>query len=204
MIVEKSTGSGIYRIINLINEKFYVGSAKNFYVRSNLHKSQLKRNIHFNKHLQSSWNKYGEENFKFEIIKECSKEELITNEQHFIDVLKPQYNKCKVAGSRLGTIHSVESRRKISENRKVEKLTDEWKKNIAEAHRGNVLSMETRQKISKSHTGKLKSTETRLRMSNSKKGLPSPNRGKIASEDTRKKQSESRKRFLENKKLSLI
>jgi hypothetical protein len=47
--------SGIYKIINKINNKYYVGSSK-----------------HINPHLQNAWNKYGQNNFDFVITEECS------------------------------------------------------------------------------------------------------------------------------------
>jgi len=60
--------SGIYKIINKVNNKFYVGSSRNLRRRKRDHFSELKKNIHFNKHLQGAWNKYGGENFEFKII----------------------------------------------------------------------------------------------------------------------------------------
>ena len=51
--------SGIYQIKNLVNEKIYVGSAINLYQRKCEHFSDLRKNIHDNPHLQSSYNKYG-------------------------------------------------------------------------------------------------------------------------------------------------
>lgn len=59
--------SGIYKII-CINNKFYIGSSVNIGVRLKDHVRLLKRNKHQNKYLQNSWNKYGEKNFRFEII----------------------------------------------------------------------------------------------------------------------------------------
>jgi len=60
--------SGIYKILNKINGKYYVGSTKNFNNRWNSHKSSLNRNEHTNIHLQNSYNKFGKENFDFIII----------------------------------------------------------------------------------------------------------------------------------------
>ena len=53
---------GIYRITNLINSKFYIGSSSNLKKRLYEHQRELNLGIHTNKHLQSAWNKYGEEN----------------------------------------------------------------------------------------------------------------------------------------------
>lgn len=61
---------GIYKIINVINNKFYVGSAVNFAERKRKHWWMLRKNTHANKHLQSAWGKYGEQAFRFVIVEE--------------------------------------------------------------------------------------------------------------------------------------
>ena len=73
--------SGLYRIINKINNKFYIGSTTNIIERFYNHRSQLNRNIHDNSYLQRSWNKYGKDNFDFITLKECEEKDLITEEQ---------------------------------------------------------------------------------------------------------------------------
>ena len=61
---------GIYKIINVINNKFYVGSAVDFTARKRRHWWALRSQRHANKHLQAAWNKYGEEAFTFVIVEE--------------------------------------------------------------------------------------------------------------------------------------
>ena len=87
---------GIYVIRNIINDKCYYGSAKNIKRRWTKHKSQLKYNRHENVILQRAWNKYGEENFMFEIVEKCCENELLTIEQKYLD-LEPEYNIAKQA-----------------------------------------------------------------------------------------------------------
>jgi len=60
--------SGIYKIICLNNNKFYIGSSTNINQRLKNHINLLNQNKHKNKYLQNSWNKYGEQNFKYEIV----------------------------------------------------------------------------------------------------------------------------------------
>jgi len=60
----------IYKIINLVNDKFYVGSTTNKKIRFRQHRKLLRGNRHHCKHLQSAWNKYGEEKFTFEVVEE--------------------------------------------------------------------------------------------------------------------------------------
>ena len=62
----------IYKIINLVNDKFYVGSTTNKKVRFREHRKQLRGNRHHCKHLQASWNKYGEEKFLFAVVEEVA------------------------------------------------------------------------------------------------------------------------------------
>ena len=59
---------GIYKITNLANGKIFVGLGKNLAGRINRHKFALKFGSEEIKELQSDFNKYGEENFKFEEI----------------------------------------------------------------------------------------------------------------------------------------
>lgn len=61
---------GIYKIINVVNNKFYVGSAEDFTRRKRIHWWQLRRGTHGNKHLQAAWLKYGEPAFTFVIVEE--------------------------------------------------------------------------------------------------------------------------------------
>jgi group I intron endonuclease len=60
----------IYKIVNLVNDKFYVGSTVNKKVRFREHRKQLRGNRHHCKHLQAAWNKYGEEKFDFRVVEE--------------------------------------------------------------------------------------------------------------------------------------
>jgi group I intron endonuclease len=60
----------IYKIINVINGKFYVGSTTNQKVRFRQHRKLLRGNRHHCKHLQAAWNKYGEDKFAFAVIEE--------------------------------------------------------------------------------------------------------------------------------------
>ena len=77
---------GIYKYTNLINGKVYIGQSDNINQRRKAH-----RNSPFNPN-SSTYNcvfyrairKYGLENFKFEIIEECSKDKLNERERYWI------------------------------------------------------------------------------------------------------------------------
>lgn len=60
----------IYKIVNLVNDKFYVGSTNNRRERFRSHRKQLRGNRHHCKYLQAAWNKYGEEKFDFRVVEE--------------------------------------------------------------------------------------------------------------------------------------
>lgn len=66
---------GIYKITNIINHKSYIGIDSNIdkSTRIKQHMYDLVNNRHFNKHLQISFNKYGKEAFKYEIVFETTK-----------------------------------------------------------------------------------------------------------------------------------
>lgn len=101
-LLEKNVKSGIYKITNIINNKFYIGSSCNIRVRYNEHIRELLKNNHPNKKLQNSFNKHGRNNFKFEILAICPVEYLIKLEQWFIDNQKPFYNISPTAGNNYG------------------------------------------------------------------------------------------------------
>lgn len=67
----------IYKIVNKITNQVYVGQTTNLQRRLENHLSALRNNNHVNPKLQSSWNKYGEENFEITSqIYDLTKEEL--------------------------------------------------------------------------------------------------------------------------------
>lgn len=61
---------GIYKIINVVNNKFYVGSAVDFKRRKTRHFSELRTKKHNNSKLQNAWNKYGEQAFVFVVVED--------------------------------------------------------------------------------------------------------------------------------------
>lgn len=68
---------GIYKIINVVNNKFYVGSAVNFSRRKSRHFSELRNGRHNNSKLQNAWDKYGESSFLFAIVEEVKDREVL-------------------------------------------------------------------------------------------------------------------------------
>jgi group I intron endonuclease len=117
MLVENLVENrGIYKIVNNINGKIYIGSAKDFKKRYESHVNALLKNKHHNRKLQNGVNKYKIENFTFvpiEYIDDVN--QLIVREQYYLDLLNPYYNICKVAGNSLGCIRTKKTRKLISQ-----------------------------------------------------------------------------------------
>lgn len=148
--------SGIYKILNLSNNKFYIGSARNFIERKCNHYSELRRNEHKNKYLQAAWNKYSEWNFEFIVLEYVEdKTKLIEREQFWINFTnccnsKIGYNLNPTAGSNLGLKLSEEAKNKLRSY----KRTQETKDKISIANKGHEVTEETRIKIANSNRGK--------------------------------------------------
>ena len=181
--------SGIYKITNIINNKIYIGSACNYNARKASHLFELRNNKHGNNRLQNSFNKYGEDSFKFELLEKCNKNDLIKIEQYYINLFEPFFNICKIAASCFGIKRStdfIEKQKKLK-NRKGKKLNEEQSKAIGVLRKqyyvnnpekkeklrlyalgntyrkGVTLSIETRKKISDSKKINAKITDEQVK-----------------------------------------
>jgi len=119
---EKKKGGVIYKITNEIDGNFYIGSTNNLIKRYYTHVNHIRTGKNSCVKLIRAVNKHGEENFKFEIICECSTEEILKTEQEYIDNLQPHYNVAKIAGSNLGIKRTEEVKFKKSASQK-----ENWK-----------------------------------------------------------------------------
>jgi group I intron endonuclease len=115
-----SANGGIYKILNSVTGRYYIGSAVNFNTRKSHHFGKLRRNVHDNNYLQRAFNKYGEDSFSFIVMEYVAdKSKLIEREQYYLDNLKPcerdiGYNICPTAGNLLGYKPSKQTKEKIS------------------------------------------------------------------------------------------
>lgn len=168
--------SGIYKILNMANGKFYVGSAVRFKKRWELHRHHLRNNKHDNRHLQHAWNKYGEVSFQFSIVELCAKSDLLVKEQDYVTQLNPAYNICKVvAKSRLGVKSSKEHIAKIIKANTGQKRSAEACRNIGLAKLGTKASEETIAKLKL----RPRTEETRLKIGIARKGKRHSEESKI-------------------------
>jgi group I intron endonuclease len=77
---------GIYKIVNLNNDKFYIGSSINIERRWSEHNYQLGCDNHHSIKLQNAWNKYGERCFEFKIVEIVkNRKDLFSIEQEWIN-----------------------------------------------------------------------------------------------------------------------
>lgn len=91
--LEEFEQTGVYEIKNLVNGKVYIGSTvMSFKKRLNHHRSLLRAGTHKNQYLQRAWDKYGEENFQFSILKVVDECCTLEEEQIYLDEVKSEYN----------------------------------------------------------------------------------------------------------------
>ena len=146
--------SGIYKVTNIINRKAYIGSTIDFDDRFRRHRYALRSNRHDNEHLQRSWNKHGEANFKFEIIEEIEDTKLLNNvETEYIKKFKTNerefgYNLASPYGNHVA---SEEYKKNMSEVLIGREFTDEHKMNLSRnAKNREKMSEGIKNKISRS------------------------------------------------------
>lgn len=108
--------SGIYKITNSSNNKFYIGSSFDVARRITSHFNLLRNGKHPNEYLQNSFNKYGEGSFFYELVEAIDDTSLLLGrEQYYIDLLgctnrSVGYNISPTAGSNVGLKHTDEQR----------------------------------------------------------------------------------------------
>ena len=104
--------SGVYKITNTITGDFYIGSSKNIKIRWANHKIPSTWNEHPNNPMYLDMQKFGLNNFEFQVIAEVEAEQLKEKEQQFIEKLQPTYNNLNAKGRDIERIK--ESRRKAN------------------------------------------------------------------------------------------
>ena len=132
----------IYKIVNSINNKIYIGRTVYFRKRLCQHHRALINNKHHSLHLQNAFNKYGMDKFYVEIIENSNKDIISTREEYWIKNLH-SYNRKK------GYNMSID---------------------VSFSHYGK-RSLQCRMNISKALTGKRLSEETKIKISNALRGM---------------------------------
>ena len=166
--------SGIYKIINKVNGKYYIGSSKDIKQRWHKHIYTLSLNKHKNNYLQRAWNKYGKDSFDWIVVEEVPIEKLLEVEQKYLDnthlnndicynlnskasgggwneVSKKKLSK-KHKGKRnpfFGKKHSLKIKEMISKSSKERKHSLESKKKMSIIARKKGQSLKWKQKMKK-------------------------------------------------------
>lgn len=196
----------------MVNGKWYIGQSSNIHRRKTSHLSYLRCKTHYNSHLQSAFDKYGECNFEFRVLEEVPEELLDVREILWIGFYKSNQNqfgynlesggnllkhhsqitKDKLSKINTGRRMSAEWCRKLSERQRGEKHwnygkhpSEETRKKLREAQKKRApISEETRRKRSNSLLGHSVSIETRLKLRKARIGTN-------ASPESRQKMSKS-------------
>lgn len=177
---------GIYEIRNKVTGKYYVGRAKHFKTRFNRHRYELRHGRHHCLHLQRAWNKYGEANFEFVVVQECSSsQEAMHLEQARLNSRDPlMYNvSLDSTGGDLISQHpnrdSIVARMTQTQKQRYANMT------LEERQRTFGLAGERNGMFGRRHSvqSKIKMSETALK--NIKRGPEHPNFGLKRSDETR-------------------
>jgi len=182
--------SGIYKITNIQNGFCYIGQAINLNDRKRRHFRDLKNNKHKNPYLQNAYNKYGEENFEFNIIQELENNEKLLNlmETYWIVYFDSFIDNDHGYNLTWGGDCSHPSKQTIIK--------------LSESHMGNVPSESTRKKLSITSTGRLHTEDAKQKISIANSGssngmfdigINHPMFGKFHTEESKQKMSASLK-----------
>lgn len=161
ILKENKNKAVVYRWINKIKNKTYIGSSIDFTTRLYKYYS-LKHLMENNTPIHNALLKYGYSNFSLEILEYCNVKNTILREQYYFDILKPEYNILEKAGSSLGFKHSPET---INFYRNEREVSEETRKNLSLAATGRILTEEDKDKISKKRTGIKLLEETKAKIS---------------------------------------
>jgi group I intron endonuclease len=180
----------IYKIRNVVNEHYYVGSTVDSRKRFWEHRKDLRLQRHVCIRLQRAWDKYGEDCFKFEVVEQLnSKEELYPAEQKWLDEHHGSeycYNVSAYADSPMRDA-SPEMRARLAEKAKA------WHETHEHPRTGVVMTSETRNQISESRIGKhageqhyrygkTVSEEVRKKIGDTQRGKPKAAGRKVSAE----------------------
>lgn len=171
---------GIYKIVNLMDNKVYVGSSSRLRQRKHEHFKQLENNKHRNTYLQNSYNKHGKSNFEWEVIeylefnenKTILKNNLLEREQYWIDELRKineLYNLCPIAGSKLGARESKEAIRKRSIANTGKKRTKAFRDRMSRLRKGRCIGCYPKKVFSEEHIKNLSESHKGYKLSDEHK-----------------------------------
>jgi len=151
IVTENKDKSGVYRLINIENGKIYVGSSLNLGRRFTSYFSFKYIDIQKTSLICKALLKYGYSKFRLEILEYCENSVLLEREQYYIDLLSPEYNILKKAGSSAGYKHTKKTISKFKARKHTKETIEKFK--------AKLFSIETRKKISESKGTKVLVTD---------------------------------------------
>jgi group I intron endonuclease len=180
--------AGIYKITNLVNGKIYIGSSVDVMSRWANHRSTLRRGKHKNPHLQSAWLKYGENNFRFDVVKYLLLKEGWSDKEKNEEILRIEQTYLDESGCLdrdLGYNIRPRSDRKFHSEETKKKMRKPKPEGFGDARRGEKNSF----------YGREHSEEALRVMSEKKTGKNNPNYGKSLSDGHRAKIAQAHKKL---------
>ena len=195
---------GVCKISNIVNKKYYIGYSGDIDRRFKEHKRRFKTNKHNNSYFQRAYNKYGEENFTYEIIHTCETIDKAKDiETTYLDdksirgdIYNLNFNN-SMDGHFANNPNKEEIRKKISESAKEKfrkmiqeerstiygrfgkKHTEKTKQKLRNIFKGRIVSEETREKLRIASTGHKLSEESIEKIRQKNKGKIPPTAIKI-------------------------
>lgn len=196
---------GIYKITSP-SGKIYIGQSIDIIKRWGRYNSLDCRK---QTKIYHSLKKHGADNHKFEILCQCSREELNKLEPYYVELYQTfnsefglnlktgggvtmfsDETRKKLSVSKKGQKHTEEAKAKMRatlKGRLGKKHTEETKQKLSEALKGKKVSKETRQKLSAANLGKKHTEESKKHMSLIKMGVKNSSFGKARSIETKNK-----------------
>ena len=180
----------IYKIRNVVNGHYYVGSTVDSRKRFWEHRKDLRLGCHVCIRLQRAWDKYGEDCFKFEVVEQLgSKNELYPAEQKWLDEhygTEYCYNVSAYADSPMRDA-SPELRQRLAEKAKAWHQSNEHPR-LGIKHTPETLDIMSKNRVGKAsgsnhyRYGKTLSPETKAKISAAQKNVPKPPGRKVSLE----------------------
>ncbi len=192
---------GVYRWVNKVNGKVYVGSAtKTLQKRHDRYVKDFAKGRCHNKHLLQAWQKYGgREAFRFEVLEVCgTSEECLVRETWWIahydstDHSKG-YNVCKQGKNQAGAKRTNETKAQMSASAKARGCQPYQIAQMARKNLGRAFTEDHKESLKENHWSKGPDAETikeTLREANLGKEIPQEQRDQISETLTGRKQSE--------------
>lgn len=158
--------AGVYLILNKVNGNTYVGSAITGQMPMRFHRHLY--GLNGSKLVAAAVLKYGLENFAFVVadtipfvVTQEANQALLDLEDHYLQLLLPEYNIAEVAGNTFGVQHTTETKALMRVN-----YSSERRARIGDLNRGKSLSEKTIELIRRAALARSPMTdETRTKIS---------------------------------------